>query len=89
MLLELICYQFSLKKEMAIPSDRSTILTNFSSTLLEEVLGALERKEVQEVPGSHSLFAGLRSWEIDYKGTRYQVTEDHEIVESVFLVKSD
>lgn len=71
---------------MAIPEDRCTIRTNLSRVDLNRILWALENKEAVVVPGSDSLFAEAGSWQVDFQGSRYAITEFTEIIDSVLLI---
>lgn len=73
---------------MAIPAKLESVSTNLPSFQLEKVIRALEDGNATEVPGTHSLFAESRGWEIDFEGARYAVSEFVEEVYSVRLISA-
>lgn len=73
---------------MAIPENHDRISTNLPPAQLERVLEFLKRGNVQEVPGTASMFAESGYWEIELEGARYEIGEFSEEVNLVSLISA-
>lgn len=65
------------------------VTTNLSAEELANVLRALDNKEVAWVPGTSSVAIGSAGGQFDHAGSRYEINESFERIDSIFRIPAN